>query len=205
MPKATIGVRDNLGITVEGDDETLLRGLAFWDSVPATCPVRMGQDEVCGHAIRFTIRTPTAKSGPNAGQKFTYYGLECSGSPQHEAQISQRNDKVNGGFFIRSGNRRDGKPNWRRAFDGDYDDEDPQSDSDGHPHNFGSDSERSNNPDLLNGDQLKEIRRVGLLQGLIEGDNDAALIADCTGIYGKSYRLLTKAEAIEYRKTLMAL
>lgn len=206
MVKIMIGVWPNLTIEVEGETFPVLKELAFWDSVPHECPVRISESEVCGQPLHFTYRAPTVKEGPKRGQTFEYAGLECIGNPAHECQFSQRADKS--GIFIRTGNRQDGKPNWRLAYKIHEDDEpEYESPRESLPSRQTapqqqSTSSRTGNVPAQTPEQFKELLRLGKSKGY---DTEDALNVNCQFIYNKNVNELDRAQAIEYYRTLREL
>lgn len=183
MPaKIILGIKPNLTIEFEGNDEYLLRRLAFWESIPHLCPL-------CKSAVVFTMRKVTAKQGAKIGQKFTYFGLACIGQTKHECQFSQRNDDEKD-FFIREGNRADGKRNWREAFGVHEEEEDDDS------------------GDTSSGSMTFALtEQTTTLEGLAtqKGISFQEMNKYCVNKWGIGYKQLTRALAIEYHRTLSAL
>lgn len=182
MPaKIILGIKPNLTIEFDGNDEYLLRRLAFWESIPHLCPL-------CESAVVFTMRKVTAKQGPKIGQKFTYFGLACVGPTKHECQFSQRNDDDKD-FFIREGNRADGKRNWREAFGVHDEDEDDDSSGESSSATFAP------------------IEQTVAIEGLAtqKGVSFQEMNKYCVNKWQKGYKQLTREQAIEYHRTLSAL
>lgn len=212
MAKAILWLRPTLSVEIEAEKTIeILRELAFWDNIPQNCPLCFKNGGV-ESPLMFTVRTPTAKQGPKAGQTFEYFQLVCTGDPQHEAEIAQRLESKGGGMFIRQGNRQDGKPNWRLAY-GQHDDDD-QGEDDAPPFagqpgpRSSSAPPRESTPPTRDGvrmctvEQRKEIERVAKEHGL---ETFEKLAQHCESIHGVGLTELTFADAIEYRKTLLAL
>lgn len=59
---------------------------------------------------------------------------------------------------------------------------------------------------LATADQIRELTRVGRLQGLVDGDDCSKLNDDCARLHkGRMMIDLTTGEVIEYRKTLLSM
>lgn len=198
MPEVIIGVKPNLEVRITGETLDLIRELAFWDSLPALCPACL-KDEKESQLV-FTFRTPTAKSGSREGETFTYYGMECLGTPSHEVQFSQRKENKGGGLYIRMPNRKDGKPNWRLSYGAAHDDDDEE------PYRApGADRQPPATAGGSEVDQrVAELLKLGREKGYI---NEAALNTHCRSLYGKDVRDLcsNKESATEYYRTLRAM
>lgn len=65
-------------------EKNAVESLAFWQSIPNECGI-------CKKPIHFTFRQP---------QGYTYYGVECDGTPKHETTFGQH--KEGGGLYFKS-------------------------------------------------------------------------------------------------------
>lgn len=77
-------------VEIDGDEETtIIAQAAFWTELPEACPI-------CGATLRLSHRKPKG---------FTYYGLVCKGSPEHECNFGQK--KEDGSLYYK------GPASWR--------------------------------------------------------------------------------------------
>lgn len=104
MLKAIQQISPCLRIEVEADDEkALIKKLAFFSEWPMQCPV-------CGKPVQVNYRHP---------QTYEYFGLICTGSPQHETTFGVKKD--GSGLFYKTSQPWQEAP--RQGHEADYEEE----------------------------------------------------------------------------------
>lgn len=101
MQTLIIEIAPNITVKIESDDvKEIVQRAHFWNSLPNECPV-------CCASVTFFH-----KKSPRTGDEF--WGLHCSGKPQHESNFGLYKDLARGMFY---------KGEWQDAWTGGNDDE----------------------------------------------------------------------------------
>lgn len=109
MPTAEICLSPNVTVVIDAPEggtgaavqKALIEGIAFWQGIPAVCPM-----PGCAAALVFTARHP---------QNYHYYGLRCEGPRPHEMNFGERKDGTS--LYV--------KDEWRDAWTGGNDADEP--------------------------------------------------------------------------------